>query len=79
MITISNKESNESVGSITDSQLQVLIDHLEKTDPDDQDYYIDRRTIDMIKTAAADYAAVLTILEAALGDRDGVDIVWSRS
>ena len=79
MITISNKESNESVGSITDSQLQVLIDHLEKTDPDDQDYYIDRRTIDLIKTAAADYAAVLNILEAALGDREGVDIVWSRS
>ena len=79
MITISNKESNESVGSITDSQLQVLIDHLEKTDPDDQDYYIDRRTIDMIKTVAADYAVVIETLETALGDREGVDIVWSRS
>ena len=79
MIAISNKESNESVGSITDSQLQVLINHLEKTDPDDQDYYIDRRTIDMIKKVAADYAAVIETLEAALGDREGVDIVWSSS
>lgn len=78
MIAISNKESNESVGSITDSQLQILIDHLEKTDPDDQDYYIDRRTIDLISSAAADYAAVVTMLERALGDRESVDIVWSR-
>ena len=78
MIAISNKESKESVGSITDSQLQILIDHLEKTDPDDQDYYIDRRTIDLISSAAADYAAVVTMLERALGDRESVDIVWSR-
>ena len=79
MIAVSNKESNEPVGSITDSQLQILINHLVKTDHDDQDYYIDRRTIDMIKKVAADYAAVIETLEAALGDREGVDIVWSRS
>ncbi len=79
MITISNKESNESVGSITDSQLQILINHLVKTDPDDQDYYIDRRTIDLIKAVAADHASVVEMLERALGDRDSVDIVWTRS
>jgi hypothetical protein len=79
MITISNKESNESVGSITDSQLQILINHLVKTDPDDQDYYIDRRTIDLIKAVAADHVSVVEMLERALGDRDGVDIVWTRS
>ena len=79
MITVSNKESNESVGSITDSQLQILINHLVKTDPDDQDYYIDRRTIDLIKAVAADHVSVVEMLERALGDRDGVDIVWTRS
>jgi hypothetical protein len=79
MIAVSDKESGASIGSITDSQLQILVNHLEETDLEDQDYYIDRRTIDMIKTVAADYAAVLDVLERALGNRDGVDIVWARS
>ena len=79
MIAVSNKESGESVGSLTDSQLQILINHLVKTDPDDQDYYIDRRTIDLIKAVAADHVSVVEMLERALGDRDGVDIVWTRS
>ena len=79
MIDISDKTSGASFGSITESQLQILVDHLEETSLDDQDYYIDRRTIDMIKAVAEDYAAVLAMLNLALGDRDGVDIVWSRS
>ena len=79
MIDITDKTSGASFGSITESQLQILVDHLEETSLDDQDYYIDRRTIDMIKAVAEDYAAVLAMLERALGDRDGVDIVWSRS
>jgi len=78
MIAITNKESGASIGSITEAQLQVLIDHLEETDLEDKDYYIDRRTIDMIKRVAADYAAVTEMLDRALGDRDGVDIAWSQ-
>ena len=79
MISVSDKASGTDVGTITDAQLQILIDHLEETDLDDQDYFIDRRTIDMIKAVAADYGAVVGMLERALGDRDGVDIVWSRT
>jgi hypothetical protein len=79
MIAVSDKESGASIGSITDAQLQILVDHLEETDLKDQDYYIDRRTINMIKTVAVDYAAVLDMLERAIGDRDAVDIVWARS
>jgi len=78
MIAVSDKASGASLGSITESQLKILVDHLEETSLDDQDYYIDRRTIDLIKAVAQDYAAVLEMLERALGDRDGVDIIWSR-
>jgi len=78
MIAVSDKSSGVSLGSITESQLQVLVDHLEETSLDDQDYYIDRHTIDMIKTVAVDYATVLDLLQRALGDKDGADIVWSR-
>jgi hypothetical protein len=79
MISLSDKASGASIGTLTESQLQILVDQLEETDLDDQDYFIDRRTIDMIKTIGADYAAVIDVLERALGDRDAVDIVWSRS
>ena len=78
MIAVSDKTSGASLGSITESQLQILVDHLEETSLEDQDYYIDRRTIDMIKAVALDYVAVLEMLDRALGDRDGTDIVWSR-
>jgi hypothetical protein len=78
MIAVSDKTSGASLGSITESQLRILVDHLEETSLDDQDYYIDRRTIDVMKAVALDYATVLEMLERALGDRDGADIVWSR-
>ncbi len=78
MIAVSDKTSGASLGSITESQLQILVDQLEETSLEDQDYYIDRQTIDVIKAVARDYAAVVDMLERALGDRDGVDIVWSR-
>ena len=78
MIAVSDKTSGASLGSITESQLKILVGHLEETSLDDQDYYIDRHTIDMIKAVAIDYATVLELLQRALGDKDGVDIVWSR-
>jgi hypothetical protein len=73
MIAVSDKTSGASLGSITESQLQILVDHLEETSLEDQDYYVDRRTIDMIKAVALDYVAVLEMLDRALGDRDGTD------
>ena len=79
MISITDNVSGVDIGSVTEPQLQILVKHLEETDVDDQDYYIDRRTIDLIETVAADYASVIEMLVRALGDRDGVDIAWTRS
>ncbi len=36
MISVSDKASGTDVGTITDAQLQILVDHLEETDVDDQ-------------------------------------------
>jgi len=79
MISISDKASGAEIAAITEAQLQILVKHLEETDVDDQDYYIDQRTIDLIKAAAADYATVVEMLERALGEGESVDIVWTRS
>ena len=61
----------------TDENLQVLADALEEESSDDEDYYIDAATIDVIGDGrATDH--LLNLLRAALGDAEGVDIRWER-
>ena len=77
MIDVYNKATNELLGSITEADLQVLADALEEESSEDQDYYIDAATIDVIGDGrASDY--LLKLLRTALGDSEGVDIRWSR-
>ena len=77
MIDVYNKATNELLGSITEADLKVLVDALEEESSEDQDYYIDAATIDVIGDGrATDH--LLKVLRTALGDADGVDIRWSR-
>jgi hypothetical protein len=77
MIDLSNKATNELLGSITEADLKVLVDALEEESSDDQDYYIDAATVDVIGDGrASDH--LLKLLRTALGDSEGVDIRWSR-
>ena len=48
MIDLYNQETNQLIGSITEADLKVLQDALEEESSEDQDYYIDRATIDVI-------------------------------
>ena len=78
MIQLHEKETGVFVGSITDAQLQFLIDQLEEESPDDTDYYIDHATLDLFEELGAD-TDLLALLRQALGTRDGIEIVWSRA
>ena len=64
------------MGTITDAQLQFLIDQLEEASADDTDDYIDHATLDLFEEIGAE-ADVLALLLQALGTREGVEIVWS--
>ena len=77
MIDIYNNETNELVGSITDADLQVLVDHLEEESSEDQDYYIDQATIDVVGDGQAT-EHLLGVLRKALGTAPGVEIRWQR-
>ena len=77
MIDIYNVSSNELIGSITDADLKVLTDALEEESIDDQDYYIDAATIDVIADGRATEHLV-HLLRKAVGSSDGVDIRWVR-
>jgi processive 1,2-diacylglycerol beta-glucosyltransferase len=63
------------VGELTEDQLDFLIDNLEEEWSEDRDYYVNRSMLTMLKERGAD-AGLLTLLTAALGDRDEVDILW---
>ena len=77
MIDLYNNATGELLGTITEADLQVLVDALEEEGSDDRDYYIDAATIDVIGDGrATDY--LLRLLRAALGDAKGVDIRWNR-
>ena len=77
MIQLHEKETGVFVGTITDAQLQFLIDQLEEESTDDTDYYIDQTTLDLFEEVGAE-VDLLALLRQALGTREGIEIVWSR-
>ena len=77
MVQLYEGESGNAIGTITEAQLQVLIDLLEEETLEDQDYYIDRATLDWFEEHDAD-SALTALLREALGNRDGMDIRWTK-
>jgi hypothetical protein len=77
MIDLYDAATNQLLGSITEADLKVLVDALEEEGPNDQDYYIDRATIDVIADGKAT-EHLLGLLRKALAAGDGVDIRWQR-
>jgi len=77
MIDVYNNDTNELVGSITEADLKVLMDHLEEESQEDQDYYIDQATLDVIGDGQAT-EHLMGVLRKALGTKESVDIRWQR-
>ncbi len=77
MVKLYNAETSAPVGEITEGQLQFLIDNLEETSSDDQDYYIDVPTLAMLRSEGAD-DEMITILAKGLGGRPGYEVRWER-
>ena len=78
MITLLNKENNQKIGNISEDQLQFLIDQLEEEDNKDQDYYLSRDTLDLLKVNGAD-SQLIKMLAEALGSKNDLDIIWTKS
>ena len=77
MIKIYDEATGTVYGTITEAQLQVLVDQLEEESLEDTDYYINQATLDMFEGRGVD-AGLLTLLRSALGDREDMDIRWAR-
>jgi hypothetical protein len=77
MIDLYNASTNQLIGSITEADLQVLVDALEEESSQDQDYYIEQGTIDLVADGRAT-THLVGLLRSALGSSEGVEIRWKR-
>ncbi|MGH7963229.1 MAG: galactosyldiacylglycerol synthase [Candidatus Binatia bacterium] len=77
MVKLHNKDTGVLLGTITEEQLQFLIDQLEEESSNDTDYYLDQTTLEMFEQAGAD-ASLLSVLRKAIGERESIEIRWSR-
>ena len=77
MIDLYNSETNQLIGSISEDELEVLLQGLEEESSQDQDYYIESATIDLLADDGAS-EELLGLLRTALGASEGVDIRWER-
>ena len=78
MIDLYDTESNTMVGSITDAELQHLVNSLEMESPRDTDYYIEKGTIDLLANDGLATDHLLKVLRAAIAESEGVELRWER-
>ena len=77
MINLTEKGTNRPLGQISEEQLQYLIDNLEEEWSEDQDYAVTPLLLEYFEGLGAD-AALVSILREALGDKEEIEIVWSK-
>ncbi len=78
MIQLHDKDTGARIGTISEENLQFLIDQLEEESGEDQDYYINETTIDNFEEGGADKSLV-ALLRGALNGREEMEIRWTRS
>jgi processive 1,2-diacylglycerol beta-glucosyltransferase len=77
MIQLHDVQRGTVLGTITDAQLQFLVDELEEESRTDQDYYISAATLAMLEQDGGD-PELIALLRAALAGREGLDVRWTR-
>jgi hypothetical protein len=78
MIRLHDAERGTVIGTISEAQLQFLIDELEEESPEDRDYYVSADTVDMLEENGGD-PELVALLRSALGGREGLDVRWSSA
>lgn len=68
-------DTGDTIGDISDKQLAFLVEQLEEEHDEDEDYFIDRDTLELLSDNGAD-PELLALLEKAIGDDDSMDIGW---
>ncbi|MCX5742431.1 MAG: galactosyldiacylglycerol synthase [Proteobacteria bacterium] len=68
-------DTGDVIGKVTDKHVAFLVAQLEEENEDDQDYFIDKDTLELMSDNGID-PELLAMLEKAMGDDDSMDIAW---
>ena len=77
MIQLRDKETGRELGTITEDQLQFLMSEFEEESLEDNDYYLNTVTLDMLAERSTD-SQLIGLLRKGLGDRQEMEIEWVR-
>lgn len=77
MISLYLKATNTSLGDITDADFKFLEDNLEEESITDNDYTIDRMTLEYLRGNGLS-PSLAQLLEKALGEQDEVEIRFEK-
>jgi len=77
MINLYDSDANRLLGTVSDADLQALVDALEEESSDDRDYYINAETIDLLAATAS--PQLIDLLRGALGSSEGIEVRWERA
>ena len=77
MIRLTDAADGKLVGDVTEEQFKVLAGDLEEESVEDEDYWIDEATLEMLEEDGAD-PKLLAMLKKSLGSREGFDCRWQK-
>ncbi|WP_298606974.1 hypothetical protein [uncultured Thiothrix sp.] len=77
MIVLTNKDTGIEIGTITEVQLQFLVDQLEEESPSDTDYWLNRAELEIFKENGAD-PELVGLLERGMGEAEDMEVSWVR-
>jgi len=69
-------QKKEILGTITESQLDFLIDNLEEEFEEDEEYFLSPDTIEYLREHGADHHLVALLEKALVGAQEGVEIFY---
>lgn len=78
MITLKNKDTGEFIGTISEANLQYLIDELEEEHLEDKDYWLNKDQLQRLAAKGGD-PSLIALIESALGENNDIEIIWERS
>ena len=66
----------EALGTITEEQLDFLMENLEEEFEEDEEYFLNQDTLEYLREQGADRDLVTLLEKALAGTQDGIDIFY---
>jgi hypothetical protein len=69
------KDSQQHLADLADADLAAMLEAMEEESSTDRDYFIDLDTVYLLRAVGL-AEPVAAALEKAIGESDGIDVVW---